>query len=182
MIYIALLRGINVNGQKMIKMPDLKILFESLGFRDIKIYLQSGNVIFEHEFADISFLTDKIERKINEVFGFDVKVIIRTNDELESIIRNNPLLNEHDMDSDMLHITFFSAIPERGKLESLQIKKDEMEQFTLISREVYLYCPNGYGRTKLNNSTFERKLNVIATTRSWKSVKNIYTLSVADYE
>jgi uncharacterized protein (DUF1697 family) len=182
MKYIALLRGINVSGQKMIKMKDLIKVFESLGFINIKTYLQSGNVIFEHEVVDILELTDKIENKIIEAFGFTVKTIILTNDELESIINSNPLLNGSDIDQDKLHVTFLSEKPEQSKLDNLEIKKEIEEKFMIILKEVYLYCPNGYGRTKLNNAVFEKKLKVIATTRSWKTVKNIFDLSKQDID
>jgi len=177
MKYIALLKGINVGGQKMIKMKDLVNALASLHFSSIKTYLQSGNVVFEHEVEDILKLTEKIESKISEAFGFAVKTIIHTNDELESIINNNPFVDEPDIDPEKLHVTFLSEMPEQSRVENLEIKKEEVEKFSIISREVYLYCPNGYGNTKLNNSVFEKKLNVIATTRNWKTVKNIFTLS-----
>lgn len=176
MKYIALLRGINVNGQKMIKMQDLRNTLEDLGFMNIKTYLQSGNVVFEYETMDILKLTEKIENRINETFGFTVKTIVHTNNEFESIINNNPFVDGPDIDPDKLHITFLSELPEQSKLENLVIKKEEIEKFVIISREVYLYCPNGYGNTKMNNSVFEKKLNVVATTRNWKSVRNIFAL------
>ena len=82
MRYIALLRGINVGGQKRIKMIDLKIAFESLNFKNVKTYIQSGNVIFDSDSTDTIKLTNQIEKKISETFGFLVKTIIRTDEEL----------------------------------------------------------------------------------------------------
>ena len=92
MVYITLLRGINVGGQKRIKMIDLRNVFESINFRNVKTYLQSGNVIFKDDTTDIIKLTDQIEKKICEVFGFSVKIIIRTDEEFRNIVNNNPFV------------------------------------------------------------------------------------------
>lgn len=88
--YIALLRGINVGGNKIIKMLDLKALFQSLGFANVRTYIQSGNVVFESDEGSVSLLRGVIERQIHEVFGFEVSVIIRTLAEMENVIANDP--------------------------------------------------------------------------------------------
>ncbi len=88
--YIALLRGINVSGQKIIKIDELRKLFESLGFKNVKTYIQSGNVIFNSQIESIDKIVKLIEKKIKEVFSFDVTVIIRNRDELGKIIQTNP--------------------------------------------------------------------------------------------
>ncbi len=90
MTYIALLRGINVSGHKSIKMVDLVKLFESLSFRNVKTYVQSGNVIFESPSVDTSTIAGKIEKKIKQTHGFSVDIIIRTSDEFEKLISRNP--------------------------------------------------------------------------------------------
>jgi uncharacterized protein (DUF1697 family) len=177
MKYIALLRGINVAGQKSIKMADLKNLFEAIGFKNVKTYVQSGNVVFDYEETDIIDLTNKIEEKINETYGFLVKTIILTKDELENIIINNPLVEESDIEVEKLHVTLLSDIPELIKVLSLDVKKEENEKYIIISRSVYLYCPNGYGRTKLTNNVFERKLKTTATTRNWKTMNCLLEMS-----
>ncbi|MEM5621630.1 DUF1697 domain-containing protein [Bacillus thuringiensis] len=75
-IYIALLRGINVGGHKVIKMADLKRVFESIGLKQVKTYIQSGNIVFESE-EDIKFLKERIQSEIKNVFGFDVPAALR---------------------------------------------------------------------------------------------------------
>jgi uncharacterized protein (DUF1697 family) len=173
MKYIALLRGINVGGQKKIKMIDLKNAFEGMSFKSVETYIQSGNVTFESDSNDATKLSLEIEKKINERFGFEVKVIIRSEDELRNIVKNNPFIKQSDIEIDKLYITFMVGIPDPKMALHLEVKKEENEKFEIFSREIYLYCPNGYGRTKLNNVMFERKLKTVATTRNWKTINAI---------
>jgi len=173
MRYIALLRGINVGGKKKIKMIDLKILFELLKFENVRTYIQSGNVIFDFDSTDTIKLADQIEHKISETYGFLVKIIIRTDYELRDLVNTNTFIKEPDIKLDQLYVTFMSDIPDQNKVLLLDVKKEENERFLILSREVYLYCPNGYGTTKLNNAVFEKKLNIIATTRNWKTITKI---------
>lgn len=177
MKYIALLRGINVGRHKRIKMTDLIMAFESIGFENIKTYLQSGNVIFEHNAVDESKIAEEIKAKINETFGFSVNVIIRTDDELENIVSLNPFVGKNGIELDKLHVTFLTDIPDPEIISNLDINKDETERFESIGREIYLYCPNGYGRTKLTNDVFEKKLNTVATTRNWKTTNKLLEMS-----
>ena len=168
MKYIALLRGINIGRSKRIKMADLVKTLDSLGFKNIKTYLQSGNVIFEYDSSDISEIEGSIERKISETFSFSVDVIIRTKDELESTVKDNPFISEHDIELDKLHVTFLSDIPDQKAILNMDINKAENEKFEIIGREVYLYCPN---------AMFEKKLNTTATTRNWKTTNKLLELS-----
>src|SRR4051812_19370866 len=103
-IYIALLRGINVNGQKMIKMDQLKNIFESLPFQNVKTYIQTGNVIFEA--ADDDLLSTRIESKLNDVLGYHVPVIVRTLDELEGIVRQTPFPLIEISENEKLYVSF----------------------------------------------------------------------------
>ncbi|OEC84572.1 MULTISPECIES: DUF1697 domain-containing protein [Methanobacterium] len=176
MKYIALLRGINIGRSKRIKMADLVKALESLGFKNIKTYLQSGNVIFEHDSSDIMEIKGNIERKISETFSFSVDVIIRTKNELENIVKGNLFIKKPDIELDKLHVTFLFDVPDRKAVLNLDINKAENEQFEIIGREVYLYCPNGYARTKLKNDMFEKKLNTTATTRNWKTTNKLLEL------
>ena len=175
--YVALLRGINVSGQKSIRMADLVKLFESLKFRKVRTYVQSGNVVFESGSADASAIAGKIEKKIRQKYGFDVSVIIRTPEELETIISRNPFAREHQKETERLYVTFLAKIPDDRLASDLDMKKDAKEKFTIKGKEIYLYCPNGYGRTKLNNTTFERKLKLIATTRNWKTTTTLLEMA-----
>ena len=177
MIYAALLKGINVGGQKRIKMADLVTVCEELNFINITTYLQSGNIIFEYEADDSELLEDKIKIAILEKYGFEVDSIIRTADELEKIVSGNPLAEKPGIDVEKLHVTFLQYRPEKAILESLKMNREENEIYEIKNREIYLYCPNGYGVTKLSNQAFEKKLKTIATTRNWNSVLAILKIA-----
>src|SRR5437870_1152635 len=84
--YTAFLRGINVGGNKLIKMDELKDAFTSLGFKEVRTLIQSGNVIFEGKETEAKTIRKKIEKMLKETFGHDVTVIIRTEDEIKKII------------------------------------------------------------------------------------------------
>ena len=176
MRYIALLRGINVGRHKRIKMADLINIFESLDFEGVKTYLQSGNVVFESETADESKIRGDIESKISETCGFHVDIVLRTGDEWEGIFSSNPFIKDVNIEVDKLHVTFLSDIPDEKAVLNLDINKDENEKFEVFGREIYLYCPNGYARTKLKNDVFEKKLNTTATTRNWKTTNKLIEL------
>ncbi len=180
--YISILRGINVGGQKKVKMADLKDLYQSLNFNDVKTYIQSGNVVFQCQDSSPSKLREKIENKIKEVFDFHVPVLIRTKDEIQKIIEDNPFKKE---DIKHLYVTFISDSPVEKPVKEKLIKeankiKNESEKLSISEREIYLYLPNGYGKTKLSNDFFERKLNVSATTRNWRTVNRLLDIALLD--
>jgi uncharacterized protein (DUF1697 family) len=171
-VFISLLRGINVGGQKRLGMADLVQLCTSLGFDNVRTYLQSGNVLFESPYGDPGRLSAMVGENISRKFGFPVKVIIRTSEELRRIILNNPLAKE-GLDADKQHVTFLSDIPSEEVRGSMMKGKDSEDRYVIVGREVYLSCPNGYGRTKFSNTFFEKKLGVSATTRNWKTVNTL---------
>ena len=166
--YVALLRGINVAGQRKIKIPDLKSLFEKNGFDNVKTYLQSGNVLFTHKNAKAAQGTT-IEKLLKAELGYDVSVLTIDKDTFLNIAQNNPLLNDPKVDPAFLHITFLFAPPSESiPIESIPLNGDE--QAHLHNAHYYLYCPHGYGRTKIHTGYFEKTLNSPATTRNWKTV------------
>lgn len=175
--YISMLRGINVGGQKRIKMDVLKAVYQAMGFDDVMTYIQSGNVIFRNAKVNKSVLLASIEKAINQQFGYTVSVVIREKDELGKIIRNNPFLSRSTIELDKLHVTFLSKQPEKKHLHEIENVNSGRDEYQLSDSEIYLYCPGGYGRTKLTNSYFEKKLDVSATTRNWKTVNKLYDLA-----
>jgi len=176
--YLALLRGINVSGHKMIRMDELKRVLGEWGLTGIRTYIQSGNLVFDSDNNDPIDLAAGIAGKIFERFGFTVPVIIRTMEELENICRNNPLFDENQMNADKMHVTFLSEKPDRAKENSLKENIFLPDEFVVKGKEVYLYCPNGYGRTKLTNQFFESKLKVTATTRNWRTVGELLRICI----
>jgi len=176
-IYIAMLRGINVSGKNLIKMEQLRASFTALGFANVKTYVQSGNIIFEAPHETAASLSGKIERQILRDFGFSVPVLLKTSNEMAEIIKHNPLLKVPAIDHSKLHITFLSDAPPKTALEQLQPLAVTPEQFRIVGREIYLYCPKGYGNTKLSNTAIEKKLSLRATTRNWNTAKTLLAMA-----
>lgn len=175
--YISILRGINVSGHKLIKMDALKSMYENLGFSNVASYVQSGNLVFTEKNTDPNILEQKISDQIKKDFGFDVPVIILTADKFKQIIDNNPFLNDSDKNESFLHITFLSSVPNNNnEFETIEDKAQNGEEIVLSGDVVYLYCPNGYGNTKLSNNFLETKLKVKATTRNWKTTNELYKI------
>jgi uncharacterized protein (DUF1697 family) len=172
-----MVRGINV-GSKRIKMADLKDIYISMGFKPVKTYIQSGNVIFKSNMDDPEDLAEIIAQKIFETFNYHVEVVIRTMEELKTVIRSCPF---GDREEEYFHVTFLSAIPDEDMVHSIDMENikgiKSTEELVLVSREIYLYLPEGYGRTKLNNNFFEKKLGVNATTRNWKTVNKLLEIA-----
>jgi len=174
--YVAMLRGINVGGQKTIKMDHLRQLFSGLGFRNVETYVQSGNIVFQTQTENPAAVSKRIGETIHHSFGFDTPVIVRTSDQMRNVIANNPFLKEKDIDSSKLHVTFLSETTQKDSLKNLEALSSDPDRFYTAPREIYLYCPRGYGRTKLSNNALERALSVRATTRNWKTTNTLFEM------
>ncbi len=171
--YISILRGINVSGQKLIKMDALRKLYKTLGFLDVRTYVQSGNVVFQGEDFELHSLEQKIARQIKVDFGFEIPVIVLTSDQLKQAIDNNPFMSDPDKVHSYFHLTFLASTPFPFDIETIESKKQGEEAIRFSHNVIYLYCPNGYGKTKLTNNFLEAKLKVKATTRNWKTVNEL---------
>ena len=171
--YIALLRGINVSGQKIIKMDELRESLKQLDFAKTQTYIQSGNIIFSCKKTDHLILETKISKLILENWDFEVPVIIRELEELIKIKNGNPFLKDEGIDTSKLHVTFLSNTPKKESINGLSNFKNPSEQFKIIEKEMYFYFPNGVGKSKLTNKLFERKLSVICTSRNWRTVNKL---------
>lgn len=168
--YVAMLRGINVGSGRIVKMERLRGSFEALGFGGVRTYVQSGNVIFESDQKPQTGLSDKIEGKIQRDFGFTVPVLVKTSKKIAQIVSDNPLVKEKGIDHSKLHVTFLSHAPPKTAVKVLEPLATGRERFCILNREIYLYCPDGYGNTKLSNNAIEKRLSVVATTRNWRTV------------
>ncbi len=175
--YISILRGINVSGQKIIKMDALKNMYEKLNFENVQTYVQSGNVIFSVKEKDTKALEKVISLQIEKEFGFNVPVIVLNTKTLVKIIENNPFAKNDLKETEFLHVTFLADIPPEFDKEKILEKKQLHEEIAFLPNAVYLYCPNGYGKTKLNNNFLENKLKVQATTRNWKTTNELLKLA-----
>jgi uncharacterized protein (DUF1697 family) len=192
--FISLLRGINVSGQNKIRMSELIRLYETLNLFNVVTYIQSGNVIFDCEDKNPVSLAKSIEAEIAQSCGISVKVFLTDKKHFKQIIDNNPFICQRKEDTEKLHVTFLSDAPAEQGLRNLPAsggdcfdqeqlamtldsKAGNADEFSVHDKEIYLFCPNGYGRTKYSNSFFEKKLRVSATTRNWKTVNALYEIA-----
>ncbi len=172
--YISLLRGINVSGKNKIKMDALKSVYSTLGFSNVHTYIQSGNVLFSCSPTDTDQLEEKIELGIQSAFGFDIPVLVNTLNDFKNIISAAPFTDEEE---NKRYVTFLKKMPDFFPEAQINNAKQESEMISIGKKYIYIYCPGGYGRTKLSNSFFEKKLKGIATTRNWKTVQTLVELA-----
>lgn len=170
-VFLSILRGINVGGNRKVPMAQLRALYETLGFKNVITYIQSGNVVFEWDGTKDP--AQSIEAAISKEFGFEVPVIARSKSDLEAIFAGNPFLREADTAIEKLHVTFLDALPDKVLTAKIEVPGSAPDQFIISGKEIYLHVPGSYGETKLSNAFFETKLKVRATTRNWKTVTRL---------
>lgn len=169
--FVLLLRGINVGGHRKVKMAELKTVLHELGFQNIISYIQSGNVIFSAEETNLSKLKQTIEEAIELYFGFAVSCFIIPKGTFLTIIKNNPFIETEEITK--LYITFLNETPNPEKLETLKTFETSDELFILKNNTLYFCYKNGYGKAKIANPFIEKKLNLQATTRNWKTMMKL---------
>jgi uncharacterized protein (DUF1697 family) len=172
--YLALLRGVNVSGTAL-RMADLKKSLADMGLAEVQTYLQSGNIVFKSKIAQAK-LAGEIEARLKKDFGLAIPVLVLSAKEIDVIASNNPLWPESGGEGSHFHATFLFDLITKKAFDALTLPATEGEQAVLAKGAVLLHCPHGYGRTKLNNTYFEKALGVKATTRNWKSVMALHDL------
>lgn len=175
-IIISLLRGINVGGNKKIKMADLRDLYASLGFKNTKTLLQSGNAVFKTDNTDMSDIQQTIEEGIQAKFGFEVTIILRTPAQLEAIIANHPFTDEQLKDPAKISIVYMDRIPDDEAINDLRDNNPGKEDIHAKGHELYLFYHDGKGKSKLDNGRIERTLKVTGTARNWNTTNKILNL------
>jgi len=166
--FVAFLRGINVGGNNLIPMAVLKASCESAGLTDVRTYLQSGNVLFNTTRKDPA-------RVIEKALELDVKVIVRTIDELRAVIAKNPFDGERN--PKQLIVVFLDAEPSKAAQDALLAAHKGPEEIHFAGRELFIYYDEGMGKSKLTNALIERKLGVRGTARNWNTVTALLTQS-----
>lgn len=172
--FVSFLKGINVGGHKKIKMEDLKKCYEDQEFFNVTTYIQSGNIVFSSKNSSPESIIKQIKSSILKKFGFEVEVILRTSEELKSIIATNPF---PEADGNRAFVTLLSQKPKEIPSEAIEKVKLPSESYAIIDKEVYFFCPEGYGKTKLSNDFWEKKLKVTATSRNMNTMKYLTDLS-----
>jgi uncharacterized protein (DUF1697 family) len=171
--YIALLRGINVGGHRVIAMADLRDMFAAAGARDVVTYIQSGNVVFAHAARSAPTLAAKLAAQIAKATGFEVPVMLRTAAEWEAVVSANPFAGA---DTDQLHVSFLATAPDPGVLDRFEAAAHEPERFALVGRELYMHLPDGMGRSKLVGALGKVKPIAAGTARNWRTVLKLHEL------
>ena len=175
--YISILRGINVSGKRIIKMDALSKMFEKLKFKNTKTYIQSGNVVFQSPKTECEVLENQLSKQILKQFNLEVPVIVKSQKELIFVSKNNPFVNTRNEDITKLHVTFLSETPEQTNIDKIKVGIFGNDEFIISGKAIYLFCPDGYGNTKLSNAFFETKLKVTATTRNWKTIGELVKIA-----
>ena len=175
--YVALLRGINVSGHKIIKMELLREVLVNNGLHNVATYIQSGNIIFDSENENAAALEHQISQIIFKQFGFDVPVRITTLQELAQILNENPFVKESAANPTQPYVAFLSDVPTTHNLQSLQAVNFGKDLFVSKNKVLYLWYADSPGNTKLTNAVIEGKLKLKATSRNWKTVLQLMTLA-----
>ncbi len=173
--FVAMLRGINVGGNAMIRMDALRQLVSGLGHSDVTTYIQSGNVVFISQKGSAATIAEGIENRIKKSFGMQVTVIVRSGAELATIVRTNPFLPGADPAT--LYVIFLATKPEAASLTRLDPTLVAPDEFSVVGREIYARYPNGYGRSKMTSTFFENRLRLRGTARNWKTVTTLAELA-----
>jgi uncharacterized protein (DUF1697 family) len=173
-IYVALLRGVNV-GQNILRMDRLREVCSEMGLKNARTYVQSGNIVFEGQ-GSAAHWSKALERKLAGETRLPVTVIVRTVAEMSKVLVENPFLSGKGIDTTRLHVTFLQDAPAKSTVEALGKVKAGVDRFRWVGKEIYLHCPDGYGRTKLSNSVIEKILSLRATTRNWNTVNRLYEM------
>jgi uncharacterized protein (DUF1697 family) len=174
--HVALLRGINVGGKRILPMKSLAAIFSDAGCRNVETYIQSGNVVFHAGPALARRVPAVIAAGISRRFGFDVPVIARTADDLRRAVRDNPFLRA-GAEIEKLHVVFLADRPAAARVARLDPDRSPTDRFEPRGREIYLHCPHGLGRSRLTNDYFDRTLATIGTVRNWKTVLRLLEMT-----
>jgi uncharacterized protein (DUF1697 family) len=176
-VVVSMLRGVNVGGHHQIKMEALRTLYESLGLRNAQTYIQSGNVIFKSKERDLIPLAKRIENGIERSFGFRPGVMVRTSSDLRAVIARNPFATRPGIDPRKLIVTFLASAPAVEARDQILRTKLDAEELRIDGRELYIYFPNGMGRSKLSPALIEKTLKTSGTGRNWNTVTRLLEIA-----
>ena len=158
-------------------MADLRELLKKNGLKNVQTYIQSGNVIFESD-ENSSIISKNISTYIYKEYQFEVPVLIKTVDEFEYALKNNPYITENlEMDKKKLYVTFLSEIPTKENVEAMMEMDFSPDKFIIQGDFIFSFFSNGSGRSKMTINIFEKKLKVAATSRNWNTVNKLFALA-----
>lgn len=175
MRYVALPRGINVSGSNMIKMSELKVAVEALGFENVVTYINSGNLAFDTNKTTEATLVKKIGEILEELAGKPISVMVREQAEIERVMRDNPFAGQFESHKEM-HVLFLNEeLSNEGK-RFLSENVPPPERFSVSGREIYCHLPMGVADSYLGRGQFEKKLKITVTARNWRTIERLAVL------
>ncbi|HRJ85953.1 MAG TPA: DUF1697 domain-containing protein [Ignavibacteria bacterium] len=172
MTYFAFLKGVNVSGHRIIKMTELKAIFEDMGFKNVRTFIQSGNVVFESTLKSAS-LKKKIEAGFAKALGYSVNVIIRNKDEMEKIVKEYPFTKIKGHEECRINVGFLESVPESTLINELESLSNDDEKFLVKGNNVYHLSRKNFADSLLGKNIIEKKLKVICTVRNWNTTNKI---------
>jgi uncharacterized protein (DUF1697 family) len=170
--YVAIIRGINVGGHNRVNMNVLREALIKSGLHDVRTYIQSGNIVFRYESSKKDQLPALITSVLKKQFNADVPVIVRDEREWQQTVSQNPFVGATE-DLGKLLVSFLNAKPSPTVVRAISQETFPNDDFAVVGKDVYLFCRNGYGKTDIPNTYFEKRLVTTATTRNWKTVLQI---------
>jgi len=176
--YIVLLRGINVGGHKKLPMQTLRDLLSANGYQNVRTYIQSGNVFVVSNNKDKLKISSHIKQLIFEEFDYNVPIITLTKEDIEKCVLTNPYLATED-DLKKLHVIFLNEIPDTNLVNDITNFRSDNDSFTIIDNLVFIHYPNNSRNSKLSVTFFEKKLQVKASARNWRTVLKLSELSTS---
>lgn len=159
----------------MIAMASLAELFEQANCQSVETYIQSGNVVFTADSKTAGKVPAAICNAIKSQLGFQTTVVIRSQAELQRVVNSQPF-SKSEILPECLHVVFLADLPDGERSAMLDLQRSPPDQFEILGKEIYLYLPNGMGKTKLTNAYFDSKLKTVSTARNWRTVQKLLEL------
>lgn len=174
--HIALLRGINVGGKHKLPMKLLAATFEAHGAREVKTYIQSGNVVFGASARAAKGLARGVSETLEAELGFAVPIVTRSAAQWSELVANNPFVDEAS-DPKQLHLALLDRKPSAAAVARLDPERSPGDRYVLRNDALYLFCPRGVARTKLTCAYFDRTLECVSTMRNWRTTQKLLALA-----
>jgi uncharacterized protein (DUF1697 family) len=174
--FVALLRGINVGGNRLIKMKDLKQMFIDMKFANVRTYIQSGNVVFDAKETDAVKLKSKIEKALAKALGYDVDIYLRSLEEMQAIIKYDAFKKMKAKPESKIYVAFLSDTPTKEQVKALEATSSETETFHVHKTELYLVSKRKPGDVFNIDTPVKKQLGMKNTARNWNTTQKLLAL------
>jgi uncharacterized protein (DUF1697 family) len=171
-VYVSMLRGVNVGGSGRLKMDALRRVYEAVGLEDVRTLLQSGNVVFRSRLKDRGRLVKRLVQELERQLDLKVEILMRSLAELAGTVERGPVLSPR-ADPAKLLVMFLAQVPTAAAQAALLKWHKGPEMLELRGPEIYLYYPDGVGRSRLSGAVIEERLGVAGTARNWNTLMKL---------